>query len=362
VTPDQLRAAVTVLLRDESVDAVISVYTPVSEGSEQEIASALVAARDDVPGVPLLASFPGLAAPPAALTRAGNAVVPFFTYPEHAAKVLAKVVDFAQWRSSTGDREVPDVRPRRTARLDAVLAEDPGPSRWLAPDQVDDVLSALKVPMVPGLTVTDAARAVAAAEVVGYPVVMKVCGPEIVHKTDVGGVVTGLRDAADVRRAWADLSERLGTAMTGALVQRQLRTGDGLELLVGGYRDPAVGPLVMVGLGGTLTDVLADRVLRLPPADRSEALAQVEGLRCAAALKGFRGRGPLDTNALADVMVAVGELFRAYPEVQELDVNPLLVLPDGAWALDARIAVAPPAGDLSSPFRALRPTLSRRQS
>jgi acyl-CoA synthetase (NDP forming) len=119
-----------------------------------------------------------------------------------------------------------------------------------------------------------------------------------------------------------------------------------------------VGPLVLAGLGGTLTDILDDRVLRVPPTTRAQALAQLAELRAAPALSGFRGLPPLAADAVADVLVALGRLLEACPEIREVDLNPVLVTASGAWVLDARIAVAPVEQDTSAPFRSLRPPVT----
>jgi acyl-CoA synthetase (NDP forming)/GNAT superfamily N-acetyltransferase len=361
VTPEQVGQAVEVLLRDHSVDAVVSVYTAVTAGSEEHVAAALVAAADAVPDVPLLTTFPGADGPPTALTREGRPDLPFFEYPEQAARVLAKVVRYAEWRSATTP-PLTGSPPSRLEGLLPVLSDVDVTPRWLDPDEVGTVLRALSIPAAPAVAARDIERAVGAADVVGYPVVLKAHGPTIVHKSDVGAVVTGIRDAAQLRQAWEQMATRLGTAMVGGLVQRQLSTADGIELVVGGYVDEAVGPLVMVGLGGTLTDVLADRVLRVPPRSTEEALSQIAELRCAPVLGPFRGRPALDLHAVAGVLVAIGDLLSSCPEVTEVDLNPVLATPTGVWALDARIAVARPSDELAAPFRSLRPPLQRRSS
>jgi hypothetical protein len=119
---------------------------------------------------------------------------------------------------------------------------------------------------------------------------------------------------------------------------------------------------VLAGLGGTLTDILDDRVLRVPPRSRAEALLQLQELRCAPALRGFRGIPPLAVDAAADVLVGLGRLLDACPEIREVDLNPVLLTAAGSWVLDARIAVAPVEPESSAPFRSLRPPVSRRQS
>jgi acyl-CoA synthetase (NDP forming)/GNAT superfamily N-acetyltransferase len=360
VTPEQMQAAVVALMRDPVVDAVITVYTPVTRDSEEAFAAALVRAGAEVPEVTLLATFPGVATPPKALARTGTPDLPFFEYPEQAARVLAKVVAHAEWRRAAA--VAPESRTDamvRTPELQQLVVAD-GTGRWLDPDEVAALLRAAGVPAVPALTVSDVAGAISAAEVLGYPVVLKAHGPSLVHKSDVGAVLLGLRDASEVAAAWAELTARLGWVMTGGVVQRQLATGDGLELVIGAYVEPDVGPLVMAGMGGTLTDIVDDRVLRVPPVTRDAALAQMRELRCAPALEGFRGRPALATEAAADLLIALGRLMDAFPEVREVDLNPVLVTPTGVWALDARIAVAPPGQELSAPFRSLRPPLTRR--
>jgi len=359
VTPDEMQAAVTTLMQDPFVDAVITVYTPVARGSEEGFAAALVRASAVHPDITLLATFPGVATPPQALARTGTPDVPFFEYPEQAARVLAKVVAHAEWRATVAPLPEGDARVLRTPELQQVVGTDEK-ERWLDPDEVAELLRAIQVPAVPALSVSDSATAVSAADVLGYPVVLKAHGPSLVHKSDVGAVVLGLRDAREVAEAWADLTARLGHVMAGGVVQRQLATGDGLELVLGAYVDPDVGPLVMAGMGGTLTDILGDRVLRVPPTTREAAVAQLRELRCAPALEGFRGRPALAVDSAADLLVALGRLMEAFPEVREVDLNPVLVTPTGAWALDARIAVAAPSREMSAPFRSLRPPLLRR--
>ena len=363
VAPDELREAVTVLLRDPAVDAVVSVYTPVTASSEEVVAVALVAASESVPDVPLLTTFPGVATPPHGLAREGRPDLPFFECPEQAARVLAKVAAYAAWRTAPPPPVARhDVLAVRTPELELSLSDLRDEPRWLDPDEVSEALRALRIPAVPAVRVNDGDGAIGAADLLGYPVVLKAFGPSIVHKSDLGGVVTGLRDAGEVHRAWQDMTRRLGWAMTGGVVQRQLAIGDGLELVLGAYVDPSVGPLVMVGLGGTMTDVLADRVLRVPPRTRQEALEQIEALRCAPALSGFRGRPPLAVDAAADALVALGLFLEVCPEVREVDLNPLLLTPDGAWVLDARISVGRPDAEVAAPFRSLRPPLARRPS
>ncbi len=192
-----------------------------------------------------------------------------------------------------------------------------------------------------------AAEAVDAADLLGYPCVLKVQHPALSHKSDVGGVHIGLRDAAGVRQA----ADRLLAIAAGAtvLVQQQLH---GLELVVGGIRDPGLGPMVMVGIGGTTVELLDDTCFAVAPIEADEAAAMWLSLRGAALLSGYRGSAVVDMTSLASLVVSVGDLLLANPEVTEIDLNPVMAGPDGCIAVDWRIAtdaesakILPPGGE-----------------
>ncbi len=194
-----------------------------------------------------------------------------------------------------------------------------------------------------GSVVTSAEAAEAAARKLGFPVAMKLHGPEVAHKSDVGGVLLGVGDSDQARAAFEELSERgrqAGFNDSSVLVERQLEGG--AEVIVGGGNDPQFGPVVMVGVGGVLTEVLADTAHRLAPLDREEASEMVGELRAASVLEGRRGRRGIDRDAVADVLVAVGDLLTELPQVRELDLNPILPGPGGRGcvAVDALIVLA----------------------
>jgi ATP-grasp domain len=183
-----------------------------------------------------------------------------------------------------------------------------------------------------------AAAAVAAADRLGYPVVAKVAHPDLTHKSDVGGVRLGLRTAGEVRDAAGDL---LALASGAAVLVQPQRTG--LELVVGGIRDPEFGPVVLAGFGGVLVEATRDVRLAVAPVDHGQALGLLGSLRGAAVFTGLRGRPPAALGPVADVIVAVGDLMAAHPEISELDLNPVLAGPDRCVAVDWRILAAAPA-------------------
>ncbi|WP_116110617.1 acetate--CoA ligase family protein [Amycolatopsis ruanii] len=187
-----------------------------------------------------------------------------------------------------------------------------------------------------GARVTTAAEAVAAAERIGYPVVLKAEG--LLHKSDAGGVALGLSTADELRAALADMHARLRAP--GYTVEAMADLRDTVELIAGVRRDPRFGPVVMVGLGGVFTEVLADVAFALAPVDQAGAEQLLRSLRAAALLTGARGRPPVDVPAAARVVATISALAAAHPEIAELEINPLLAAPGRVTALDARIVLA----------------------
>ncbi len=203
---------------------------------------------------------------------------------------------------------------------------------FLSPATARDVLAEAGIPVIETVLCGSPEEAAAAAQRLGYPAVAKVDHPDLIHKSDAGGVRLGLASADEVAGAAAEL---LGLAEgAGILVQRQHQ---GVELLVGGIRDPEFGAMVMAGLGGVLAETQRDVQLAVAPVDTGQARAMLSSLRGAAILGGLRGSPPVHLGFVAEIIVAVGDLMAAHPEIAELDLNPVLAGPDGCVAVDWRI-------------------------
>jgi acyl-CoA synthetase (NDP forming) len=191
-----------------------------------------------------------------------------------------------------------------------------------------------------GAPARDAAEAVMLADRLGlYPVTLKAVDAGLVHKSDVGGVRVGLADAGELLAAAREITERLSPALL--FVERTADVRDGVELVVGATRDPRFGAVVLVGLGGVLVETLRDTAVALAPLDAAAAERLLRSLRTAAVLDGVRGRPAVDAGAAARAVVALGDAMAAHPEIAELEINPLLVTPRAAVALDARVALHP---------------------
>ncbi|WP_055548991.1 acetate--CoA ligase family protein [Streptomyces sp. NBRC 110028] len=233
------------------------------------------------------------------------------------------------------------------AVLDAVRAE--GRSTLTAPEG-KRITDAYGIPTPAEGLAECADDAVALADRIGFPVVLKIVSPDISHKTDAGGVRVGLKSAAEVRGAYTAIVTNARAYDPTARIQgvqvQQMVQGGGQEVIVGAVTDPTFGKVVAFGLGGVLVEVLGDITFRLAPASRDDALSMLNGIRAAEVLRGVRGGEPVDRDALADLIVRVSNLVTDFPEVTEVDLNPVFATGSGVLAADVRLLIgddAPPA-------------------
>ena len=286
---------------------------------------------------------------------AGAADVAELASPERAAAALGHVCRYAQWRRrpllpAEEPEELSDL-PVISEIVASALARSPA-GGWLELDQGARLLEACGLPVLATRGAATAAEAAAAAEAVGFPVVLKARSGEIVHKTEVGGVALNLGDADAVRAAYETMESRLGAQMGGAVIQPMAPWG--VEAIVGLASDPEFGPVVMAGLGGVMTDLLQDRAFAVPPLEPGAADAMVASLRAAPLLDGYRGAPKVDRRALVTVLEQVARVAEEVPELAELDLNPILVSPDGALAVDCKARLAPRQPGPGPLFPALR--------
>jgi acetyltransferase len=326
--------AIEMLARSGEVDVVLPVLLQRSASAEVAgaVRDAVERLRADQVPVPVYVCW---VAPRSAEEHARvlhEAGVPCFPWPERTAQVAGVAV-----RCGAGLRANEDVRApgrRAPARQKPRPAPLPAaaPHGFLTAEAARDLLVASGITVIETVCCRSAASAAAAADRLGYPVVAKVDHPDLVHKSDAGGVRLGLGTGTEVAEAAAEL---LGLAKGArVLVQHQHR---GVELLVGGVRDPEFGAMVMAGLGGVLVETQRDVQLAVAPVDTGQARAMLASLRGAAILGGLRGSPPVHLGFVAEIIVAVGDLMVAHPQIAELDLNPVLAGPDGCVAVDWRI-------------------------
>jgi acetyl coenzyme A synthetase (ADP forming)-like protein len=249
-----------------------------------------------------------------------------------------------------------DRQTRDKAAVRAVLDRVKADRRSaLSAPEAKEVADAYGLPVPQEGLATSADDAAQLAQKIGFPVVLKIVSPDILHKTEAGGVLVGVADAAAVRSGYDTIvanakKYQADAHISGVQVQQMLPTG-AQEVIVGAVTDPSFGKLVAFGLGGVLVEVLKDVTFRLAPATRDDALSMLDGIQAAEMLKGVRGAEPVDRDALASIVEAVSQLVTDFPEISEVDLNPVFATPKGATAVDVRILV-----DFDPPEQRHRPS------
>jgi len=343
VSRDAFRACLEEVAADDGIDAVLAVTVPTAVADLTEavrssrVAKPLAAAPlDQQETVRLLPRGHGLDG-----QLPVSSAVPAYAFPESAARALGQATRYRAWRDRRHGR-VPEFDALRTADAKAqiitFLRANPE-GGWLPGRAVRDVLGCYRIPLVPVRMAAGEAQAVREAAGFGGPVVLKAEAVGVVHKTEAGAVKLGLHGEAEVRAAYRELAATFGARLTGVLVEPML--SGGVEVLVGVVQEPVFGPLVVFGLGGVATDVLGDHAARLTPLTDADADDLIHGVHAAPLLFGHRGTPPVDTGALADVLLRVSRLASDLPEIAELDLNPVIATAGGAQAADARIRVTP---------------------
>ena len=223
--------------------------------------------------------------------------------------------------------------------LDEVKAEG---RTSLTPAESKTLCSSYGIPQPKEAVATSGAEAARMAAEIGFPVVMKIVSPDILHKTDAGAVMVGVKSAAEAEQAYETILRNAKkhnprASVSGVLIQQMLAGGH--EVIVGALTDPSFGKVVAFGLGGVLVEVLKDVTFRLAPATEADALSMLDGIAAAEILRGVRGATPIDRAALARIIVAVSQMVTDFPEIHELDLNPVFARPDGATAADVRVIV-----------------------
>jgi acyl-CoA synthetase (NDP forming) len=326
-------AAIEKLARAGEVDVVIPVLLQRSASPEVAVAvrDAVARLRQDRVPVPVYVCW---VAPHAADAHANvlrEADVPCFAWPERAARAAGAAVRCGSLAPHAPESGRPEMARRAARRTPRAVPADRG---WLGADAARDLLADAGIPVLETVRCHSAEAALVAAAQAGYPVVLKVDHPDLLHKSDVGGVRLGLAGEAAVRAAAVSLL----TLAEGAavLVQPEIH---GLELLVGGIRDPEFGPMIMAGFGGVLVETLHDVRLAVAPVDTGQSMTMLRALRGAALFGGLRGSQPVNLEPVAALIATVSELIAASPDIAELELNPVLVSPAGCTAVDWRIRV-----------------------
>jgi acetyltransferase len=353
------------VMGDKNADAVLVILTPQAMTDPTATAKAIGELAKES-GKPILAAWLGGRSVREGIGLLNHAGVPTYGTPEQAVNAFMTLVDYARNLEILYEtpRDIPVRLPLNRVEMRMKFDSTVAPQgSILSEDLSKALLDAYGIPVTHPHIAPTVDEAVAHARRVGYPVVLKIHSPDITHKTDVGGVVLDVQDDHGVRAGFdrimsAVASRRPDARVEGVTVQRMIRAEGGFEMILGMKKDPTFGAVIMAGLGGISAEVFRDRALGFPPLNERLARRMLESLRSWPLLQGYRGRAGVDLDRLIEVMMRFSYLVADYPEILELDINPLLVTHNDVIALDARVVLDP--GQVGKPVRpyshlALRP-------
>lgn len=344
--PERYAKAMEIVLQDKNVDAVLVILTPQamtdSTGTAEAVGKAAASAHK-----PVLAAWMGGHTVGEGMQVLNRAGIPSYDTPEKAVKAFMHLVSYARNLEILHEtpRDFPMSftldRQRMRNLFDTILTEG---DEILSENVSKAFLDAYEIPVTKPQAARTAQEAVDVARNIGYPVVMKIHSPQITHKTDVGGVVLSLTNDAAVTDAFNKMIQRAkekrpDATILGVTIQKMVTVPNAFELIMGMKKDPVFGAVLMVGMGGIAAEVFQDRALALPPLNEALARRALESLKSWPLLRGYRGKPAANIDRLIEVLIRFSYLVADYPELREVDVNPLLVTPDDVVALDARVVI-----------------------
>lgn len=342
---DRYKIALDIVMKDPAVDAVVVLLSPTAPLNIVEAAQYTIDAAKANPEKAVVASFIGGAKLEAGVKLLNENGIPVYPFPEPAVATLRGMIHFGELRrevESGQQWDFDDVQKEAVRAIFEKVQKD-GRDLLLSPEAAE-VAELYKIPAAPSKLSTTEEEAGQFAEAIGYPVVMKIASPDIMHKTDVGGVKVGLKTKEEVLAAFRSIMENSVKAVPdakiyGVEVQKMMPKGD--EIIIGMAKDPTFGPMIAFGSGGVLVNLLKDASFRLAKGlSRAEVSEMIKETKAYTILKGFRGAAPDDIPALEEAIGRVAQLCRDFPEIAELDINPVFAYPKGLSALDVKIKIS----------------------
>ena len=339
--PEDYEFALPVALSDPAIDAALVVLVPhlLLDPTEaaRKISRVLKYATK-----PVLTCFVGDRTVDQARRILHQQHIPTYSFPETASRALGAMIQYATWRDHQNGESSPELAVNKPAVQR--LLSNRHTSQTLGEAATRPFLTAYDIPVIPGRVARTAAEAAEIADDLGYPVVLKIVSPDIFHKSEAGGIMLNLKNGTIVTAAYQQLMQRAATNSDarpeGVLVEATAPQGH--EVIIGMRRDPQFGPLIMFGLGGIYVELFQDVTFRVAPITRCDALAMIQETKAGRLLAGLRSQPPADLEAVADCLLRLSQLALDFPEIEEVEVNPFLVLPagQGAMALDGRMLLA----------------------
>jgi acyl-CoA synthetase (NDP forming) len=328
---------------DPNLDALIVIFIPPMALRPEKVASEILKAAQELGGrIPILSTFMASHGSSEILSDGQNKI-PSYPFPEAAARALARAVQYGKWLAAPEGNipNFPDVRREEAAAIVAHALR--AGERWLTPEEIENLLDCYGISIPKTLRVATPQEAGQAAQELGGQVVLKAVVPGLVHKTEAGAVRLGLTGKQEMEEAAKEMLKQLesaGLKETNFIVQPMVPSGP--EMLVGVTHDPVFGPIVVCGAGGTLVELLEDVTVRITPLTDQDASDMIRALKTFPLLNGYRGGPHYDVVALEELILRIGILVDDVHEIGELDLNPVIVLPEGQGVclVDVRVRVA----------------------
>ncbi len=348
-TAERYGYALEKIMGQKDLPSVITILTPQAGTEPVQTAERICALHKRFPEKPIVASFLGGEEMEKAIDLLQDCGVPNYPFPERAVYALSVFSKYYRYLDSPvvrGSSKL-DIEGNRIMEIIKGVRADGRVS--LLGTEAKEVALACGIPAPLSGLARSAEEAVSLAKVMGYPVALKVISPQILHKTDIGGVLLGLDSATDVEVAFGQIMQNAGRFVPDAIVygvEVQKMVPRGKEMIIGMHRDPQFGPLLMFGLGGIYVNFLKDVSFGLAPISRLEASSMIIDTKAYTLLRGIRGEKPSDIESVEDVLLRISQLVIDFPEIDELDINPLLVYGKGkgSLALDVKITIGPAEG------------------
>ena len=345
-TPERYAKATKIVLDDPNVDAVLAIFVPQAVTDPTDTAIEVCKLADST-SKSIIASWAGGQSMQKGRQIFNNNDIAVFNTPEQAVRAFMTLVSYSRNLKILYEtpKDIPLEftldRKKLRKKFEAEYFKN---NRILSEDISKKIINAYGIDISKPQPAYSASEAVNIANKIGYPVVLKILSPDITHKSDVGGVVLNLNDEDLVAAAYENMVKSISrnfpdADIQGVTVQPMFDVKDAVELILGIKKDPIFGTVILLGMGGTFTELLQDKRLCFPPVNEQIARQMIESLKICPVLKGYRGSPPKNIDKLIETIIRLSYLAADYPEIEELDINPLLVTPDDVVALDARIVI-----------------------
>ena len=340
---DRYKFVIEKVIEDPNTDIVLIILTPQAM-TEIEKTAEVISEISSKTDKTIVTSFMGGKRIESGLKIMCQKKVPNYTFPERAITAVEAMYKYTLWQKKQSP-EIKKFNIIKDKALSIIANTKQNLRRYISEEDAKQIITAYGFRIPPSILAASETEAAEAAEKIGYPVVLKISSPDILHKSDFGGVIVGIKTPDEVQRSFCDIIQKTRRLMPGADIKgvlvQQMITG-GKEVILGMSRDPQFGPLLMFGLGGIYTEILKDVSFRIAPIGLSEAEEMIKEIRSFPLLKGVRGERPVDINTLLNDILKLSQMVTDLPDIVEIDINPLIIFPEGSgtMALDARITIS----------------------